>query len=205
MKKLVIFLHGVGSEGASLIGLERHWAEGLPETVFEAPDGPEPFDMSPHVSGHQWFSVKGVTAENRAARIVAARPAFDATITALMAKHGIESATQVVLVGFSQGSSMALDAVATGRWPVAAVVAYSGRLSTSDPLMPSPTPVLLIHGRDDDVIPFNESEVAAHRLSDAGLTVEAHILDGLTHSINAEGSRRAQAFLARILGAPLQI
>ncbi|MDC7682243.1 dienelactone hydrolase family protein [Asticcacaulis sp. BYS171W] len=205
MKTLVIFLHGVGSEGAALIGLARHWAQTLPDAVFEAPDGPEPFDMSPHVSGHQWFSVKGVTAENRAARVAAARPAFDATITTLMAKHGIDDPAQVALVGFSQGSIMALDAIATGRWPVAAVVAFSGRLSTPDPLTPSPTPVLLIHGRDDDVIPYNETEGAAHRLSDAGLMVEAHILDGLTHSINASGSRLASAFLVRAWTAGLQI
>ncbi|WP_200862161.1 alpha/beta hydrolase [Asticcacaulis sp. YBE204] len=205
MKKLVIFLHGVGSEGAALIGLAKHWQAALPDTAFEAPDGPEPFDMSPHVSGHQWFSVRGVTADNRAERVAAARPAFDATIRTLMTKHGVDDPAQVALVGFSQGAIMALDAVAAGRWPVAAAVAFSGRLSTTDPLASSGTPVLLIHGRDDDVIPFGETEAAAQRLSAAGVAVEAHSLDGLGHSINAVGVRLGRDFLSRKFGAPLQI
>lgn len=196
MAHLVIFLHGVGSSGADLIGLSRHWAEALPETAFAAPDGPDAFDMYAQASGRQWFSVKGVTAENRFSRIKAAREAFDATLRRVMAEHGIDDPAQVALVGFSQGSIMAFDAVASGRWPVAALVAYSGRFSTPDPLSPSDTPVLIVHGDQDEVIPCAEGLEAAQRLKAAGVSVDAHVLPGLAHGINAPGSRLGQDFLA---------
>lgn len=199
MKNLVIFLHGVGSCGADMIGLGRHWAEALPDTDFAAPDGPDAFDMYAQASGRQWFSVKGVTAENRAARILEAREAFDATLRDAMAERGIDDVSRVALVGFSQGSIMALDAVVSGRWPVAAVVAYSGRLSSPQPWAPASVPVLIAHGDQDEVIPFSESLSAADALKAAGLNAEAHILPGLGHSINAPGSRLGAAFLARHL------
>lgn len=199
MKHLVVFLHGVGSCGADMIGLGRHWAEALPDTAFAAPDGPDPFDMYAQASGRQWFSVKGVTAENRAQRIVEAREAFDATLQGVMAERGIDDPARVALVGFSQGSIMALDAVVSGRWPVAAVVAYSGRLSSPQPWTPAPTPIRLVHGDQDEVIPFDETLEAAERLLAAGLNADAHILSGLGHSINAPGSRLGRDFLAAAL------
>lgn len=197
MKTLVIFLHGVGSCGADMIGLGRHWADALPDTVFAAPDGPDPFDMYPQSSGRQWFSIKGVTVENRFARIEEARATFDATLERVMAEHTVIDRSKVALVGFSQGSIMAYDAVASGRWPVAALVAFSGRFSTADPLTPANVPVLIVHGDHDEVIPACEGLDAAERLKGAGLSVDAHVLPGLGHSINAPGSRLAKAFLAQ--------
>jgi len=199
LKHLVIFLHGVGSCGADMIGLGRHWAEALPDTGFAAPDGPDPFDMYAQASGRQWFSVKGVTADNRAQRLVEAREAFDATLHAVMAERGIDDPARVALVGFSQGAIMALDAVVSGRWPVAAVVAYSGRLSSPLPWMPAPTPIRLVHGDQDEVIPFAETLEAAERLTAVGLSADAHILKGLGHSINAPGSRLGRDFLVAAL------
>ncbi|WP_255606698.1 alpha/beta hydrolase [Asticcacaulis sp. AND118] len=182
-----------------MIGLGRHWAEVLPDTAFAAPDGPDPFDMYAQASGRQWFSVKSVTVENRAQRLVEAREAFDATLRHIMTERGIDDPARVALVGFSQGSIMALDAVVSGRWPVAAVVAYSGRLSSPPPWAPASVPVLIVHGDQDEVIPFSESLDAAEKLKAAGLNVDAHILPGLSHSLNAPGSRLGSAFLARHL------
>jgi len=46
-KQLVILCHGVGADGSDLIDLAPFWARVLPDAVFAAPDGPEPFDMAP--------------------------------------------------------------------------------------------------------------------------------------------------------------
>ncbi|XBS71179.1 prolyl oligopeptidase family serine peptidase [Acerihabitans sp. KWT182] len=199
-QSLVVFLHGVGSNGSDLAPLGDMWRQTLPDTRFAAPDAPTPFDMGP---GYQWFSLKGITQDNRPQRVLAARTDFDELISGLMAEQGMaENPERVVLAGFSQGSIMALDAVASGRWPFAAVVAFSGRLSSPLPLTPAcKTPVLLIHGADDAVIPSWESERAGTTLQASGMSATAAVLPGLGHGISGEGVQMAGRFIARALAA----
>ena len=193
---LVIFLHGVGSQGAHLAPLGQAWRSRMPGTLFEAPDGPEPFDLGG--AGRQWFSVRGVTPENRAARIVAARASFDTVVGALVARHGLaDHLDEVALVGFSQGSIMALDAVASGRWPVGAVVALAGRLASPPPFAPpSSTRIGLIHGDADPVMPVAEAFAARQMLSDAGYQVGLEVVTGGVHAITTREAGLACDFLA---------
>lgn len=195
---LVIFLHGVGSRGADLEPLAQFLSPTLPGAAFEAPDAPHPFDMGG--AGRQWFSVMGVTEANRAARIEAARPGFDDIIRRLSERHGLaDQPEKVALVGFSQGTIMALDAVATRRWPVGAVVGFSGRLATPDPLHPAnASKLLLVHGTADMTIPATESEKACQRLAAAGSDVALKLLNGLGHSISREGMELVSTFLSSV-------
>ncbi|RWR09471.1 alpha/beta hydrolase [Paenirhodobacter populi] len=198
--QLVIFLHGVGARGADLAGLGPLWQARLPGTVFAAPDAPFAFDQGG--SGYQWFSLRGITAANRGERIVAARPAFDALIAGIIAANGFEGRLdRVALVGFSQGAIMALDALASGRWPVGAVLAYSGRLATPGPLTPATgTPALLIHGDADQAVPCAESISAEERLCAAGVRAELVVEPGHPHGISPQGALRGVAFLAQVFG-----
>ena len=197
-KSLVILLHGVGSNGADLMGLGRLWAPQLPGAIFESPNAPERFDHGP---GYQWFSITGVTEENRPARIAKARAAYDVLVSGLVARHGFaQSLDRVALAGFSQGSIMSLDAVASGRWPVAGLLAYSGKLATPAPRTPSlGTKVMLVHGSDDMVIPASDTAHAAAALKAAGVATEAHILRGIGHTISDDGVRLGQNFLSGLL------
>lgn len=191
-------LHGVGSSGNDLAPIGNAWTSALPDAAFVAPNAPNPSSFG---SGYQWFSVAGVTEDNRSGRVLDARPSFDKTISALIEENGFSSRLdRVVLVGFSQGTIMALDAVASGRWPVGAVVGFSGRLASPLPLQPATaTPILLVHGSSDTVIPASESGKAAATLHRLGLKVETLILPGLTHTISAEGVARAGRFLTEAL------
>lgn len=107
---------------------------------------------------------------------------------------------KVILVGFSQGSIMALDALASGRYPLTGVVAFAGRLAFDG--APPPvlhTPALLIHGKADSVIPFSESEAAAQRLAAAGIPVQAHYEAATGHTLSPQGAILAATFLAQCL------
>jgi acetyl esterase/lipase len=97
------------------------------------------------------------------------------------------------------GAIMALDAVATGRWPVRAAVAASGRLATAPNANEHLTKILLMHGENDPVIPAQETWLAADRLRAAGFEVEAKLYPGLGHVLSAEGVQTAGKFLARQL------
>ncbi|QJU59164.1 prolyl oligopeptidase family serine peptidase [Sphingomonas sp. AP4-R1] len=194
-RRLVLFLHGVGSRGGDLAGLGGLWRERLPDTAFVAPDAPFPFDQGS--GGRQWFSVAGVTPDNRAARIVAARGAFDALVSDILEREGFaDRLDKVAFVGFSQGSIMALDAIASGRWPVGAVVAFSGRLASPLPIAPGSARICLIHGTADPVMPVAEARAAEAALRAAGAPVSLHIEQGGGHMISAEGIRIAGDFLA---------
>ncbi|MDO6415287.1 dienelactone hydrolase family protein [Sphingomonas sp. BIUV-7] len=196
---LIIFLHGVGSQGADLGALAGQWRRLLPDSHFVAPDGPAPFDMGP--AGHQWFSVNGVTRANRADRIVSARAAFDATLSAIITRHGFEGRLdRIAFVGFSQGSIMALDAVVSGRWPVAGIVAFSGRLATSAERHPHvPTQILMVHGAEDAIIGVEEAREARDALTRHGISVRLHELPALGHSISSAGATMACQFLTDLL------
>lgn len=197
---LVVFLHGVGSRGDDLAPLGEMWQGFLPRTAFESPDGTEPFSGGGH--GRQWFSVAQVTEANRPARVQAARPAFDAMVSGLMAKHGLaDRPDRVAFVGFSQGAIMALDAVASGRWPIAGVVAFSGRLPAGLSETPAlDTNVLMIHGSADPVMPVGESLRAEALFTKAGISAQARVIPGLGHTISQEGAGWAADFLAEVLG-----
>ncbi|WP_261644148.1 alpha/beta hydrolase [Erwinia mallotivora] len=197
-KKLVILLHGVGSNGDDLAGLGAHWCASLPALHAVSPDAPFHFE---HGAGYQWFSLAGITPDNRPARVAEAREAFDALLNDILIQHQMhDQLDKVVLAGFSQGTIMALDAVVTGRWPVAGVVGFSGRLASPEPFNAAQkTPVLLIHGMADNVIPFAESEAAAATLRQSGITVSSQFEPGTGHTITAQGAGHAAAFIARCL------
>ncbi len=198
-ERLVIFLHGVGSSGADLAPLAGAFERFLPDTRFVSPDAPEP---SAFGAGYQWFSVVGVTGADRPARVAAARAGFDALVQGLIDEAGFaDSLDRVAFVGFSQGAIMSLDALATGRWAPACIVAFSGRLASPDPLTPKPNArALLIHGAVDAVIPPSETVEAATRLRAAGVEVESQLLPGIGHTIAPASIPDAGRFLAKNLG-----
>lgn len=197
---LVIFLHGVGANGEDLASLADMIRPALPDAAFASPDAPERFDGAPF--GFQWFSIAGIDWQNRTNRIVGAREGFDRTVRREIEAAGFaDRLDRVAFFGFSQGAMMSLDALADGRWPVAAVVAASGMLmGTPGPKAATGTPVLLLHGAQDPVVPAASTPAARDALKAAGFEVEAHIYPGLGHSLNYEGVAAAADFLKRRLG-----
>ncbi|SMG61431.1 alpha/beta hydrolase [Paraburkholderia susongensis] len=198
---LVALMHGVGSNARDLMPLADIWSESLPDAAFVSLDGTDPFDGG--FGGRQWFSLSDVTEANRTGRVAAAYPALRRMLDAELARYQL-SFERLALVGFSQGSIMALHHVATSAEGAAAVVAYSGRLASAIAVQSGgrrDTPLTLIHGEDDDVIPVRELEYAADAFSQAGYPVDAYALPGVGHTITADGVALGRAALQRALGA----
>ncbi len=193
---LVVLLHGVGASGADLAPLGEVWARRLPGVAFAAPDAPQPFDGA--AMGRQWFSILGVTPANRGARIAVAASAFDAVVDAAMAKAGT-TVGRTVLCGFSQGTIMALDAIARGR-RFAGVLGFSGRMATEPTVPLAGLPVHLVHGEADGVIPIAESVSARDRLAAAGARVDFVAIPGDGHGIGPAAAASGLAFLRKLAG-----
>jgi phospholipase/carboxylesterase len=193
---LVVLLHGVGSNAQDLLPLADSWRKALPEVAFASLDGSERFDGG--FGGRQWFSLRDVNEANRIGRVADAYPALRRMLDAELAYWHI-SFDQLALVGFSQGSMMALHHAATSDDAPAAVVAYSGRLA-SRVTTEARTPLTLVHGVEDPVIPVLELERAVNAFSDAGFAVGAFALPGIGHTISTEGLVLGRDALIRAFG-----
>jgi phospholipase/carboxylesterase len=198
-RQLVIFLHGYGADGADLIGLAPFFAQALPDAAFMAPNAPERCSMG---FGFQWFGITNMDTVSLAAGVHRAAPILDEYIEGALKLCGLTSA-ELALIGFSQGTMMALDRTMR-RGDAAAVVGFSGKLVDTVSALPKEArhpPVLLVHGDADPIVPFASLGEAEHTLKTAGFTVETLVRPGLQHGIDQEGALRAARFLMANLPA----
>ncbi|HSF63468.1 MAG TPA: alpha/beta fold hydrolase, partial [Paracoccaceae bacterium] len=169
--RLIVFLHGYGADGADLLGLAEPLAPHLPGTAFVAPDAPEACRASPF--GRQWFPIPwldGSSEEEAEAGLAAAADDLNAFLDARLAEEGL-TPERMVLMGFSQGAMMAMHVAPRRTAPVAGVVAISGRLLAHERLAAEAVvkpPVMLIHGDQDDLVPFANMDFAGEILARAG-------------------------------------
>ncbi|GFE64267.1 alpha/beta hydrolase [Litoreibacter roseus] len=203
---LVIFLHGYGADGKDLLGLADPLSDHLPDTVFTAPNAPERCIGNP--MGFQWFPIPwidGSSEEEAEAGMLRAVDDLNAYIDATMEAEGVD-ADATVLVGFSQGTMMALHVAPRRADEVAGVVGFSGRLLSPELLADeavSKPPILLIHGDQDDVVPPISMPEAGDALTEAGFQVYGHVMKGTGHGIAPDGLSVALSFIGQQFGLDL--
>jgi phospholipase/carboxylesterase len=205
-RQLVVFLHGYGADGNDLIDIGRAWQQVLPQAAFASPHAPEPCGQAP--AGRQWFPLTMRDPNERWTGVKTAAPVIEQFLDAELVRHKLPPSA-LALVGFSQGTMMALHVGLRRAAAPAAIVGYSGLLVTPPEReieafaaeIKSRPPVLLVHGDRDDLIPVQALFQAAQGLSALGLSVEWHISPGIVHGIDAEGLRHGGEFLARRFAA----
>jgi phospholipase/carboxylesterase len=149
----------------------------------------------------QWYSVKGIGDQNRTQRIIEARKYLDERMRLEFTRlNYMPERDKLIVVGFSQGAIMALDLVTSNRIPMTGVVSFSGRLIPPKTISSSFTPAaMLIHGINDEVIQYQQSEDAAKCLRTAGVSVENFYEAGLGHKISERGKMAAGEFITRLM------
>src|SRR5262245_59495087 len=155
-KRLVIFLHGYGADGNDLIEIGKAWQAWLPDTAFVSPHAPEPCGQAP--MGRQWFSLTFRNPDERWIGVNKAAPVLNRFIDAELERHKL-TPSALALVGFSQGTMMALHVGLRRAAAPAAIVGYSGLFVLPENAEPekfageitAKPPVLLIHGDQDDL------------------------------------------------------
>jgi phospholipase/carboxylesterase len=204
-KQLVVFLHGYGADGKDLIAIGQQWQPFLPETAFAAPNAPEPCAQAP--VGRQWFPLSMQDEKELWPGVNRAQPILDQFLDAELARYGLGD-DRLALVGFSQGTMLALHAGLRRERAPAAILGYSGLLVGPEHLASAqaknakgrPPPILLAHGDQDEVIPVDAMFVAAEQLAEAGIPVQWHLAPGLGHGIDGGGLLQGGLFLAKSLG-----
>ncbi len=197
-RQLVVLLHGYGADGEDLIGLAPMLGQVLPDAAFVAPNAPFPCAMS--AFGFQWFDVWDADSARRleGARLAnkILQPFYDVQLEA----HNVPP-EELYIVGFSQGTMMALHSGLRREVPPRAIVGFAGRLMAAHLLAEEMTcrpPVMLAHGANDDVVTPESLEHANDALRAAGVEVESHIIEGLGHGIDETGILHAARFLRRV-------
>ena len=205
-KQLVVFLHGYGADGNDLIDIGRAWQGLLPDAAFVSPHAPRPCGQAP--VGREWFPLTMHDPGERWTGVNAAAPALNNFLDAELQRRQLPSSA-LALVGFSQGTMMALHVGLRRAVAPAAIVGYSGMLVAPEDIDPDTfaaeikarPPVLLIHGDQDQLIPVQALMHAAQGLAALDIPAEWHISPGIGHGIDQEGLRQGGEFLARHFAA----
>lgn len=163
-RKRLILLHGWGADAADLLplgSLLNQISKAQFELVlFQAPH------KHPQGIGRQWFSLYPHDWE----AVPKERESLKTRIKGIQTKE--IPLDKTVLIGFSQGAAMALT---TGcEMSIAGIIACSGfRIPNWTPPLNRP-PILLTHGRDDNVVESKESErlLELFKISNQSVTLE---------------------------------
>ena len=196
VKNLVIIFHGYGADGANLIDLGQAWAPLLPHTAFVAPNGLTPCEMG---FGYQWFSLEEKTTELVQERLKGILDPVSSYIHSQAAHYDVPL-KRVALVGFSQGSMLALHQGVYGLKECAGVGGYSGGF-TKDPdqMILNTPPSLLCHGESDEVVPVEFSIQGQKDLQEMGCQSQILTSARVGHEISEEGFKAGGAFLKEVL------
>jgi phospholipase/carboxylesterase len=156
--------------------------------------------------GREWFPLTMRDPQERWTGVNAATPALDRFLDAELKRRDLP-ASALALVGFSQGTMMALHAGLRREAAPRAIVGYSGLFvapqdadaETLKAQIQSHPAVLLVHGDSDDLIPVQAMFQAAEMLAALDIPTEWHLSFGVGHGIDAEGLRHGGEFLAQRL------
>ena len=198
---IICFLHGYGADGADLFNLVEHFSSEMPNTQFISPDAPFPCSMSP--MGKEWFPIDKIP--------------FGAVEAAKKFLQFIEIESDfysvkfhnIFLIGFSQGAMMSLQTMLSSQKQLGGIVAYSGvlnieNINSSETMILNGkhkfnlTPILLIHGEKDEVVPFTSLNTSYNLLKDIGFHPYKISRPNLGHGIDEEGIKEAKKFLTKV-------
>ena len=188
----IVVLHGWGANHNDLGELVPYFK--LPEYQFLFPNGT--FDHEYSETGKMWYSFTGAGQLNASSltQLATSREVLTTWIESLPASTGI-SLDRTWIAGFSQGGAMTLEIGLD--LPVAGLIVMSGYLhqNRSQPPQSAP-PVLLVHGRQDNVVPISAARKSQATLTQWGVKVQYQEFD-MGHSIVPEVLEVVRNFVAK--------
>ena len=181
----LVLLHGWGADADDLLDLGRLLVE--PDVSVVALQAPLPH---PAGVGRQWYDLQ----QPGWPQLPAARDDLRKRLEALDAGLSLQ---RTVLLGFSQGAAMALDVTTSpGAMPIAGLIGCSGYPHPGwKPQAGLAAAVLLSHGRQDPVVPYEASEALSEQLQAAGTAVELLGFEG-GHAIDPDLFPTIRRFLS---------
>ena len=201
-KKMVIMLHGYGSNAKNLLELAQFLA--LPEVIFISVNATNNWEGG-FFDSYQWFSLYHQNGQRKqlpeiASQIKEANLQLANFVADQLKKWQLNYA-DLVLLGFSQGAMMASYQGFTLPQQVAGVLSYSGKIILptllQQPILHKPK-TCLIHGKQDSVVSFDNFLEAKEILTQLNVSYQDFAFDNLDHSIDKNGIAVGKNFLQAV-------
>ena len=202
----IIWMHGLGADGNDFVPLVKELdLAGLPPIRFVFPHANAiPVTVNNGYVMRAWYDIVGSDIARREDEtgLRSSQAAVEALIAREVAR-GIPP-SRIILAGFSQGCAMTLQ---TGlRHPVALAglmclsgyVPLSAKVPTERSAASMATPIFMVHGRSDGVIPIARAEQSRDLLVSLGYQVEWHAYN-MQHSLCQEEIDHIGAWLKKVL------
>ena len=178
----VIWMHGLGADGNDFVPMVRELdLAGLAPIRFVFPHADQiPVTVNGGYVMRAWYDITNADLVRREDEGGLRRSQLQ--IEALIAREkarGI-AADRIILAGFSQGCAMTLQTGLRHPEKLAGLMCLSGYLPLSATVAAErteqslDTPILMVHGRSDGVIPLARAEQSRDLLKSMGYQVEWH-------------------------------
>jgi len=179
---LFVFLHGSGATASSMIPLAFRFQARFPSAALVVPSGFRAAECD--AQRQQWFSMRGLNDDNRMQRVSEILPRLEHLVRGEQAQQRIAPG-RTVLIGYSQGGTVALEMVKAIPGLAGAVVAYSSRFARL-PRAGSRigARIHLVHGAHDTIVSRVHAERAERVLSALHVPVTLDIVEQLGHVID---------------------
>ena len=185
MKKIVLFLHGYGSNGSDLMTLKDYFHLNQSETEFISPNAPESCEFN--FFGYQWFALNERTVEEIQRGLKSAFFYLDDMVNNIVKKFEVKT-EQISILGFSQGSMLATYYALQKENTFQNIFSLSGSLPkkilNEIDLKKNNTKYLIFHGKIDDVVSPNQALETHDFLIDKKMESQIVIDDSCGHSIS---------------------
>jgi len=183
-KHLFVFLHASGADARSMIPAAFKYQGRFPSAALVVPSGFSFYERTPE--SKQWFSTKDLSTDNHMDRVSAILPRIEQLVRREQTNHRVPR-ERTVLIGYSQGGTVALEAVKAMPQLAGAVVAYAARFAR----LPQPgtrmaSRIHLVHGGYDSVVSRVYAERAARVLAGLHVPVTLDIIEHLGHALTHE-------------------
>jgi phospholipase/carboxylesterase len=202
----IIWMHGLGADGNDFVPMVRELdLKGLPAIRFIFPHAATmPVTINGGYVMRAWYDILGTDLVRREDE--AGLRASQKQVEALIAREKARGipANRIILAGFSQGCAMTLQTGLRHPEKLAGLMCLSGYVPLADKVSNerSPeslgTPIFMVHGRGDGVIPIDRAEQSRELLKALGYQIEWHEYM-MQHSLCAEEVDHISAWLKRVL------
>ncbi|WP_071190113.1 alpha/beta hydrolase [Trichormus sp. NMC-1] len=188
---LIVTLHGWGANAQDVASLLPYL--NLPDYEFLLPNAPYPYPYSP--TGRAWYDLQE---ENMYEGLTESRQMLIDWLQSLESVTGVPL-SRTILSGFSQGGAMTLDVGL--NLPLAGLVVMSGYLHPGVEKLKHSSfpPTLIMHGRQDQVVPLPAAIKAKTVAESLGVAVDYHEFD-MGHEISPEMLGVLRSFVVNTIG-----
>ena len=198
-RQAIILCHGYGGDGKDISVLAINWQRFLPDAIFLCPNAPEICSINPQ--GYQWFDLASEKEDIILEKSLVAEEKLSKFIDQVLKNFQL-NATDLALVGFSQGCMMVIQVALKKEKQVNCLLGYSGKVINQKHLsnnINSKPKIFLMHGANDTIVPPTHLLEAKEYLNNHGFKIKTKLFKNCEHKIPVEGSSQGLEFLKKNL------